>query len=205
MCNRLVLREDSHKDQGQFMAVRTLSRLHEHRRWVNQGLLDLAETLSDEQLHQGFSIGQGSVWRSLVHLYAAEYVWLEALQGNESPVLPGDLTDALPGNQRGEGGIESLGELKQKWNAQEQRWIEYLEQLSPEMLDDLVGKRSTSSGKGRVHQTRREDILLHVCTHAQYTTAQVVNMLRQIGIEPLPATMLITLARTQMALRTDPD
>lgn len=66
------------------------------------------------------------------------------------------------------------------------------------MLDDLINKRSTSSGKGRVHQTRCEDILLHVCTHAQYTTAQVINMLRQIGIEPLPATMLITLARTQM-------
>ncbi|HBL47948.1 MAG TPA: damage-inducible protein DinB, partial [Planctomycetaceae bacterium] len=86
---------------------------------------------------------------------------------------------------------------------QEQRWGQYLDQLSDEMLDEMVCKRSTSSGKGRVHQTRREDILLHVCTHAQYTTAQVVNMLRQLGVEPLPATMLITLARTQMALLTD--
>lgn len=180
------------------MAVRSISRLHEHRRWVNQALLDSAEALSDKQLHQSFSIGQGSVWRSLVHLYAAEYVWLEALLGNESPVLPGDIAGALPGNQQGEGGIRSLEELKQKWNAQEQRWIDYLEQISTEMLDDLINKRSTSSGKGRVHQTRCEDILLHVCTHAQYTTAQVINMLRQIGIEPLPATMLITLARTQM-------
>ncbi|QDT90437.1 DinB family protein [Gimesia algae] len=68
------------------------------------------------------------------------------------------------------------------------------------MLDELVSKRSTSSGKGRVQQTRCVDILLHVCTHAQYTTAQVVNMLRQLGAEPLPATMLITLARNQMTL-----
>ncbi|WP_417384237.1 DinB family protein [Gimesia sp.] len=187
------------------MAVHTIARLHEHRRWVNQGLLDAAEALSETQLHQSFSIGQGSIWRSLVHLYAAEYVWLEALQGNESPVLPGDLAEALPGNQQGEGGIRSLEELKQKWNAQEQRWIEYLDQLSAERLDDLVCKLSTSSGKGRIHQTRREDILLHVCTHAQYTTAQVVNMLRQLDVVTLPATMLITLARTQMASQTDLD
>lgn len=133
------------------MAVRSISRLHEHRRWVNQALLDSAEALSDKQLHQSFSIGQGSVWRSLVHLYAAEYVWLEALLGNESPVLPGDVAESLPGNQQGEGGIRSLEELKQKWNAQEQRWIDYLEQISTEMLDDLVNKRSTRSGKGRVH------------------------------------------------------
>ncbi|HBL47949.1 MAG TPA: damage-inducible protein DinB, partial [Planctomycetaceae bacterium] len=97
------------------MAIRTISRLHEHRQWVNQALLDSAATLSVTSLHQSFSIGQGSVWKSLLHLYGAEFVWLEALQGNESPVLPGDLADDLPGNQRGEGGLESLEELQQKW------------------------------------------------------------------------------------------
>jgi uncharacterized damage-inducible protein DinB len=47
--------------------------------------------------------------------------------------------------------------------------------------------------------TSRGDVLLHVCTHAQYTTAQAVNMLRQVGVEKLPDTMLITLARQEIA------
>ena len=38
------------------------------------------------------------------------------------------------------------------------------------------------------------DVLLHVCTHAHYTSAQVVNMLRQVGLDPLPDVMLISLA-----------
>jgi hypothetical protein len=38
-------------------------------------------------------------------------------------------------------------------------------------------------------------VLLHVCTHALYTGAQVVNMLRESGVEKLPETMLISLAR----------
>jgi len=38
-----------------------------------------------------------------------------------------------------------------------------------------------------------------VCTHAQYTTAQVINMLRQLGAQPLPDPMLITLARGEAA------
>jgi uncharacterized damage-inducible protein DinB len=49
--------------------------------------------------------------------------------------------------------------------------------------------------------TRRSDVLLHVCTHAHYTAAQVINMLRQTGIDKLPETMLISLARKEASER----
>jgi uncharacterized damage-inducible protein DinB len=176
-------------------AVELLRRLHQHRAWVNRNLLAAAVTLSDEQLRSPFPIGQGSVWKSLLHLYAAEYVWLEALLGNDDPLVRGDLPGKLPGNQQGEGGITGLDDLRQKWSALEQRWVSYLASLTPEALDDLVYKKSTSSGWGKRFGTRRGDVLLHVCTHAHYTAAQVVNMLRQAGVAQLPETMLISLAR----------
>ena len=50
-------------------AVELIRRLHEHRQWVNQKLLDAAWQLSDEQLHRSLEIGQGSIWFSLTHLY----------------------------------------------------------------------------------------------------------------------------------------
>src|SRR6185312_1992411 len=89
-------------------AVDLLQRLHQHRAWVNDNLLTAAATLTDEQLKSAFPIGQGSIWKSLLHLYAAEYVWLEALLGNEAFVVPGDLPGKLPGNQHGEGGVTDL-------------------------------------------------------------------------------------------------
>jgi uncharacterized damage-inducible protein DinB len=178
-------------------AVELLQRLHQHRAWVNGNLLTAAARLSDEQLRQPFLIGQGSVWKSLVHLYAAEYVWLKALLGDDDPLVPGDLPGKLPGNQQGEGGLTGLEELRQKWAELEQRWVAYLAALEPAALDELVYKRSTSSGAGRRFGTRRADVLLHVCTHAQYTTAQVVNMLRQLGVETFPDVMLISLARQE--------
>jgi uncharacterized damage-inducible protein DinB len=107
-------------------AVELLQRLHQHRTWVNSNLLTGAATLSDEQLRSAFQIGQGSVWKSLVHLYAAEYVWLEALLGNEAFLVPGDVPGKIPGNQQGEGGIAGLDDLRQKWSALEQRWSGYL-------------------------------------------------------------------------------
>jgi uncharacterized damage-inducible protein DinB len=182
-------------------AVELLQRLHQHRAWVNENLLTAAAGLSDETLRAPFPIGQGSVWKSLTHLYAAEYVWLEALLGNDDPLLPGDVRGKLPGNQQGEGGLTGLDDLREKWLAQERRWVGYLAALTPESLDELVSKKSTSSGLGKRFTTRRADVLLHVCTHAHYTAAQVVNMLRQAGVDRLPETMLISLARHEATER----
>jgi uncharacterized damage-inducible protein DinB len=176
-------------------ALSLIQRLHQHRAWVNDHLLVAVSALSDEQLRQAFQIGQGSIWKSLLHLYAAEFVWLEALLGNDNVLVQGDLLGALPGNQMGEGGIASLAELRQKWTQLQQRWERYLADLSAESLDEPVYRVAASTGQR--FATRRLDVLLHVCTHAQYTTAQVVNMLRQLGVTQLPETMLISLARRE--------
>jgi uncharacterized damage-inducible protein DinB len=173
--------------------VKLLQRLHQHRAWVNDNLLTTAASLSDEQLRSPFPIGQGSVWKSLVHLYAAEYVWLEALLGNDAALVQGDVPGKQPGNQHGEGGITGLGDLRQKWTLLEQRWAGYLASLTPEALEEMVYRKT--SGLGKRFGTHRSDVLLHVCTHAHYTAAQVVNMLRQAGVDKLPETMLISLAR----------
>lgn len=175
-------------------AVEVIQRLHDHRVWVNHNLLNAATTLSDEQLRMAFPVGQGSVWQSLVHLYAAEFVWLEALLGNEEFVTPGDLPGKLPGNQQGEGGITSLADLRRNWTALDLRWRSYLASLTPAALEEIVYRKSVSLGTRL--GVRRSDVLLHVCTHAHYTTAQVVNMLRQLGLEKLPESMLISLARS---------
>jgi uncharacterized damage-inducible protein DinB len=94
--------------------IELLQRSHQHRGWVNTNLLATAAALSDEQLRSAFPIGQGSVWKSLLHMYAAENVWLETLLGNEAFLVPGDLPGKIPGNQQGEGAITELNELRQK-------------------------------------------------------------------------------------------
>jgi uncharacterized damage-inducible protein DinB len=174
-------------------AVELLQRLHQHRAWVNGNLLTAATTLSNEQLRSEFPIGQGSIWKSLLHLYAAEYVWLETLLGNEQFLVPGDLPGKLPGNQQGEGGVTDLADLRLKWSELEKRWTGYLADLSSASLEEVVYRKSISLGTRL--GTRRSDVLLHVCTHAHYTAAQMVNMLRHAGMESLPETMLISLAR----------
>lgn len=182
-------------------AVRLIRRLHQHRMWVEDLLLAAVRPLAAAELHRQFPIGQGSVWRTLTHLAAAEHVWLEALLGDENPVFAGDIRGKLPGNQEGDGAITSLKDLAAIWQTLHERWREYLSRLRSQSLDEIVYKVSTSSELGQRRGTMRGDVLLHVCTHAQYTTAQLVNMLRQLGHTQLPDVMLITLARQEAAER----
>jgi hypothetical protein len=79
-------------------AIELVRRLHRHRAWVNRNLLDAASGLAEEQLSATFPVGQGSIWQSMLHLYAAEYRWLEPLLGNDDPVVPGDLPGKMVGN-----------------------------------------------------------------------------------------------------------
>jgi uncharacterized damage-inducible protein DinB len=178
-------------------AVEIIRRLHQHRNWVNSQLIAITATLSNEQLHRRFEIGQGSIWKTLVHLYAGEWVWLEALLGDEFPTLPGDVPGKLPGNQEASGAIASFAELREKWRALDSRWDDHLQSLTDETLDEIIYKVSTSSGAGKRFPSRRADVLIHICTHAQYTTAQLINMLRHSGATNFPETMLITLARQE--------
>jgi uncharacterized damage-inducible protein DinB len=178
-------------------SIALIRRLHQHRAWVNGNLLAAAARLTETQLRQQFAIGQGSIWQSLCHLYAAENVWLEVMHGNEEALTKGDLPGKLTGNQLGEGAVKSLPELKKEWSALSTRWDKYLSSLTAGALDDLVYRKR--AGTSERFGTRRADVLMHVCTHAQYTTAQVVNMLRQCGIAELPAVMLIQFARQESA------
>jgi uncharacterized damage-inducible protein DinB len=177
-------------------SAEVVRRLHQHRAWVNRKLIDAAGTLKPEDLKRPLPIGQGSVWKSLLHMYAAEYVWLESLLGDEAPRVKGDVSGKIPGNQEGAGAIASFDELVTLWHALDVRWQAYLEKLTDADLDLVIYKVNT---RGERHATRAGDILLHVCTHAHYTTAQVVNMLRQLAVAPLPDPMLISLAREEKA------
>jgi uncharacterized damage-inducible protein DinB len=178
-------------------AVTLIQRLHQHRAWATSNLLVAAAELSPEQLHATFEIGQGTIWKSLVHLHAAEYVWLETLLGNEQALLTGDLPGQIPGNQQGEGRIEGLGELRQRWAEQEKRWVTFLASLTPEALDEVVYRSRKLPDRVDRFGSRRGDALLHVCTHAQYTTAQIMNMLRHCGVQKLPDVMLMAMARKE--------
>ena len=66
--------------------------------------------------------------------------------------------------------------------------------IDDEIGTETVERRGSAARGGQPYFIRRSDALVHVCLHAHYTLAQVINMLRHLGIENLPDRMLIQLA-----------
>ena len=124
----------------------------------------------------------GSLWNTLVHLYAAEFIWLAALEGNANPVGPREVK------------FERFAALEQAWETLTARWDRFVAGLSPDDLAKPITKVSTSSGAGQTFTTPMMDILLHLSTHAAHTAAQALNMLRQLGAK-VPDLQFITLSR----------
>jgi len=165
--------------------IELLKRLREHQEYARHKLLAAAESLNDQQLRQSFEIGTGSIWNTLVHLYAAEFVWLEAIEGNPSPISPWQIK------------FDAMSDLIVAWQSLDSRWSTFFDGLEPSDLKRSIAKQSTSSGAGKLWATPLSDVLLHIPLHAQYTTAQAINMLRHLGVEYLPDTMFITMSRLQ--------
>jgi len=163
-------------------AVQIILRLHEHRVWSNRKLRNACRDLSDEQFHRRFDIGRGSLWDTLVHIFAAENVWLNTLRGDPTAPLPKA------------GDFESFAELEEVWDANERRWDNFLGMLTEAWLQRPITRTNQA---GITATTPAHDILLHVCDHGAYTAAQAMNMLHHLGVDNLPDRQLITMSREQ--------
>lgn len=129
---------------------------------------------------QRFPIGMGSLHDSFVHLYAAEFAWLGALGGTPAPKFH-------------EGpDFAGLPDLLRAWSHLDEGWAAYLARLDDAELARPVTRTNRA---GVTFTTPASDVLVHVCTHAFYHAAQMVNMLRQLGVKELPETNYITFAR----------
>jgi uncharacterized damage-inducible protein DinB len=140
-----------------------------HDRWASAGMLDVCDKLTDEQFHEPFEIGRGSVHDTLTHMAGAMRTWTDTLSG-QSP-RPRPETDGIRRTP------EQLRELL------EESWRELSAEVSRRPLGEMITRRTAD---GRTVDMTRGAVLVHVTTHGMHHRAQCLNMLRQLGVKPLP-------------------
>jgi uncharacterized damage-inducible protein DinB len=137
-----------------------------HDRWATRQILDVCDTLTPEQFHRRFEMGPGSLHDTVTHMLAAMRVWADLLAGREQ-------------RERLEGTTRSIEELVR---------------LQDEIADDLAASARAHPLEGTVVRVRggqsfpitRAAVLTHVATHGMHHRAQCLNMLRHLGVSPLP-------------------
>jgi uncharacterized damage-inducible protein DinB len=139
-----------------------------HNHWANRKIIEACAPLTPEQFHRTFEMGRGSVHNTIAHILGAMRAWNDMLNGRE----PGPRVEAGPQHTCDEL-LALLEEITADLNA--------TARALP--LDEIV---SAVRG-GKKYTLTRGGVLTHVTTHGMHHRAQCLNMLRQLGVSPLPA------------------
>jgi uncharacterized damage-inducible protein DinB len=151
-------------------------RLHlDYSAWASRKLVGSASALSPEELTRDFSTANGHVLGTLVHVYAADRVWLGRIQGNP----PARFLDPQQDMH--------LSVLQNDWPALHQRWNEWARNLDNESVRTTASYRDL---KGNFYETPLWQILLHVVNHATHHRGQVSGFLRAMGHPPPPTDLI---------------
>ena len=138
-----------------------------HDRWASGRLLDACESLSPEQLSQKFEIGPGSLHDTVIHIIGAMRAWTDTLATRP----PRPWIDEAP--------RRTVAELRTLL-ADAAEDLARSARLGP--MDQILSRER----QGQVSQFTRAIIISHVATHGVHHRAQCLNMLRRLGVKPLP-------------------
>jgi uncharacterized damage-inducible protein DinB len=145
--------------------------LREHLRytaWASHRLVRAVEHLSADQLAHDFHTADRNIVGSLVHVFAADRIWLSRVEG-ESPfafVSEGDY---------------NLHVLQIDWPLVSQKWNEWAESLTDDQARQEIAYRDL---KGNPYVSAVWKIVLHVVNHGTHHRGQVSGFLRTLGHAP---------------------
>jgi len=164
------------------MNICTLLRTQlEYSAWASLKLVEAAAQLSPEQLTRDFSTADRSVLGTLVHVYAADRVWLGRIRGNPPAAFLNPEADM------------HLTVLQNDWPALHQRWREWAASIDDQAAAATFAYKDL---KGNSYETPLWQSVLHVVNHATHHRGQTVGFMRAMGQTP-PWIDLIAYFRTQ--------
>ncbi|MBZ5577083.1 MAG: DinB family protein [Acidobacteriia bacterium] len=136
--------------------------------WASQRLVGAASRLTPDELNRDFQTADRHVLGTLVHVYAADRIWLARVTGAPSPAFTTDADYHFP-------------VLQNDWPALHQRWQHWAAALTGEQTDSTVAYKDT---KGHAYTSVLWQIVLHVVNHGSHHRGQVSGFLRAMGHPP---------------------
>lgn len=142
-----------------------------HNHWATAALLAACRGLSDEDFHRRFEIGPGSLHDTITHILGALQGWGDLLAGRDN-------RPRLEGTRRT---VDQLSELLD----------ELASDIERSVRNHPAEEQVTGSRGGRSFTFTRGAVLTHVMTHGMHHRAQCLNMLRHLGVDPLPPSSVL--------------
>ena len=170
------------------MNLSDVRHLFDYTEWANDLAMKAAGDLPDEDFRRDVAISHNSIFGTLLHMAAAEWIWLERWHGR-SPTKAEAWPKWTPES------CADLETLRVRWKEIVDRRARLISQLDEERLAAELPFKLLS---GDPNSMRLVDQMQHVANHATLHRGQVVGMIRQLGIEP-PSTDLLFYLRREIS------
>jgi uncharacterized damage-inducible protein DinB len=136
-------------------------------RWASDKICEAVSQLDEAEFSKEIGGSFGSVRGTLLHLYGAEWVWLERFHGRSPRAMPDD-----------GGPVTTLADVRTKWDPIQEQLRVFVQELTPAKL---AGSVSYTSFAGEPFTRVLSDALVHLVNHGTYHRGQVVTLVRQLG------------------------
>jgi len=141
-----------------------LDRLVGHDAWTTRQLLLLCQNLFDERLDHEFDIGHRTVRATLLHIIRNMEVWTDLMSGQAVRTSQGQSVSALIERlDRTSAELARLARALAECGGWDERFVD--------SLDSPPAEKTYGGG------------IAHVITHSMHHRAQLLYMLRRLGVE----------------------
>ena len=152
----------------------TLDRQLAYTIWATNHLLNAAAAIPPEQLLHDFHTADKNIVGTLAHVFAADRVWMDRVQGRPRTVFIEDRD-------------RNLSVLREEWPPLHAGWRQWLGALEEHKLDERI---SYQDMQGNPYQSLPWEIILHVVNHGTHHRGQVSGFLRALGHVPPPLDLI---------------
>ena len=148
--------------------------------WANQKIFDVILSLPEEEQKQEVPSSFKSLYITVLHMWDAESTWWQRMKLHERIIIPSE-------NFKG-----SMQDVINGLLQQNRQWQEWVNNATEAALEHVFQYQTT---KKELFKQPIYQMLLHVFNHGTYHRGQLVNILRQLGIEKIPQTDFIVWSR----------
>lgn len=142
--------------------------------WASKRLVSAAAQLTPEELTRDFQTADHHILGTLVHVFAADRIWLARITGGPAGTFISE-ADC------------HLSVLENEWPALHERWLQWAQPLTDEGTKAVISYKDT---KGNPYSQPLWQLLLHVVNHGSHHRGQVSGFLRALGKTPPPLDLL---------------
>lgn len=144
-----------------------------YNHWANQQLVNWLKEAPDSILDQEISSSFSSIKKTVVHIWGAEYLWLQ--------IIKDESTDDSPARNF-TGGKD---DLLNGWLQASENFRDHVGGMS---VEQIMAQRPRTRGEGF---TAIADMIQHCMNHSTYHRGQLITMGRQAGLSDPPRTDFI--------------